>query len=74
VASFEDHYRPLGVHRHAEPTVLAAAYRALARQHHPDLNPSIRSAQTRLKQINAAYEVLTDPAKRRAYDRKWDAH
>jgi hypothetical protein len=74
VASFEDHYRTLGVHRHAKPTVIAAAYRAMAREYHPDLHRGNRSAENRLKHINAAYAVLADPTKRRSYDREWDAH
>jgi molecular chaperone DnaJ len=70
VAAFQDHYRTLGVHRHAEPTVIAAAYRAMARQYYPDLNSGNRSTEARLTKINAAYEVLADPENRRAYDRK----
>ena len=69
---FSDHYRTLGVDRHAEPAAIAAAYRALVRQSHPDLHPGDRAAEERLKQINAAYEVLSDATARRAYDRSWD--
>jgi hypothetical protein len=74
VAAFADHYRTLGVHRHAELAVIEAAYRAMAKGYHPDRNPGDRSANTRLQQINAAYAVLSDPKKRRAYDLVWDKH
>ncbi len=70
---FQDHYRTLGVHRHAEQTVIEAAYRALARLYHPDVNTAAASSIERLKDVNAAYAVLSDPAKRRVYDRDWDA-
>ncbi len=74
MASFVDYYRTLGVHRHAEQAVIEAAYRALARRYHPDLNPGDQSANARLRRINDAYVELSDPAKRRAYDLMWDAH
>jgi curved DNA-binding protein CbpA len=69
---FNDHYQTLGVDRGAAPAAIAAAYRALVRQYHPDLHPGDWGAEERLKQINAAYEVLSDAAARRAYDRLWD--
>ena len=70
---FPDHYRTLGVHRHAEPEVIAAAYRALARRYHPDLNREPDAAD-RFRGIREAYEVLSEPARRAVYDRAWDAH
>jgi curved DNA-binding protein CbpA len=63
-----DHYTTLQVDRRAEPEVIAAAYRSLARKYHPDKTASASSTQ-RMQEINAAYEVLRDPAKRKAYDR-----
>lgn len=69
---FQDHYRTLGVHRDAEQAVIEAAYRALVRRYHPDVNAGSASSVERLKQINAAYSALSDPVKRRVYDREWD--
>jgi hypothetical protein len=62
-----DHYHTLGLARHAEGVVVKAAYRALASQYHPDRNPS-PDAIERIQRINAAYEILSDPARRLAYD------
>ncbi len=73
VPPFKDHYRTLGVHRHAEPEVIGAAYRALARRYHPDVNRE-PNAGDRFRQIREAYEVLSDPSQRSRYDRAWDAH
>ena len=73
MAAFLDHYRTLGVHRDAEPEVIQAAYRAIVRRYHPDINRSDSSAEERLKQANIAYEVLSDAQRRRTYNRDWDA-
>ena len=62
-----DYYAILQVDPHAEPEVIQAAYRRLAAKHHPDVNPS-PEAMVRMKLLNAAYEVLTDPVKRQIYD------
>jgi len=62
-----DFYAILQVHPQAEPEVIDAAYRRLAAKYHPDVNRDSMAAE-RMKQINAAYEVLSDPAKRRSYD------
>lgn len=62
-----DYYAILQVHPRAETEVIEAAYRRLAIKYHPDINKSPEAAQ-RMKQINAAYEVLSDPQQRRAYD------
>jgi curved DNA-binding protein CbpA len=62
-------YDTLQVARNAEPEVIAAAYRSLARKYHPDRNASAASNQ-RMQDINAAYEILKDPRKRRKYDRE----
>jgi hypothetical protein len=60
-------YEVLQVSAKASPEVVQAAYRALARAHHPDVNPSPDAARL-MKQLNAAYGVLSDPARRARYD------
>ena len=62
-----DYYIILQVDLRAEPEVIQAAYRRLAAKHHPDVDPS-PEAMERMKLLNAAYEVLSDPVKRREYD------
>jgi DnaJ-class molecular chaperone len=65
---FKDYYQILGVSKAAPAKDIKQAYRKLARKHHPDVNPGDKSAETRFKEINEAYEVLGDPEKRRKYD------
>jgi hypothetical protein len=64
---FSDHYRTLQVDPAAEPEVIEAAYRALARKHHPDRNPS-PTAAAEMARLNQAFEVLRNPTSRRAFD------
>src|SRR5271168_5631019 len=64
----QDYYELLGVARNAAVKDIRAAYRKLARKYHPDLNPGDKSAEEKFKQIQEAYDVLSDPKKRQMYD------
>jgi DnaJ-class molecular chaperone len=65
----EDPYSVLGVARDATQDAIKQAYRKLARQHHPDLNPGKPAAEAKFKSINAANDLLSDPEKRARFDR-----
>jgi curved DNA-binding protein len=65
---FKDYYSTLGIAKTATDKEIKQAYRKLARKHHPDVNPGDKAAESRFKEINEAYEVLGDPAKRKKYD------
>ncbi len=71
-ATSENHYAILGLDRNCTPTQIRDAYRLLAKRYHPDLNPNSAAARARTEALNAAYEILRDPARRRAYDRALD--
>jgi curved DNA-binding protein len=68
-----NHYATLGLDRRCTPAQIRAAYRALAKQFHPDLNLNSTAAIARTQELNAAYEILSDPDLRAAYDRELDA-
>ncbi len=68
----KDYYSQLGVKRDASEREIKQAYRKLARKYHPDVNSGDKSAEAQFKQINEAYEVLSDKEKRRKYDQFGD--
>jgi len=69
---YKDYYKILGVDRNASEKEIKQAYRRLARKYHPDVNKS-PGAEERFKEINEAYQVLSDPEKRRKYDQLGDS-
>ena len=64
-----DYYRVLGISREASDEEIKKAYRKLVFQHHPDHNPDSTDAEAKIREINAAYEIVGDAEKRRSYDR-----
>jgi curved DNA-binding protein len=66
---YKDYYKILGVDRKASEDDIRKAYRKLAKQYHPDYNPNNKQAEEKFKEINEAYEVLSDTKKRSYYDR-----
>jgi DnaJ-class molecular chaperone len=64
-----DYYETLGVQRSASDEEIKSAYRKLARQHHPDRNPGDKQAESKFKEVQEAYDVLSDKTKRAQYDR-----
>ena len=74
---YRDYYGTLGVPRDASQADLKKAFRKLARKHHPDVNKDDVEAERRFKEVNEAYDVLSDPEKRKLYDQlgaDWDAY
>ena len=72
---YKDFYQILGVARDASEKDIKQAYRRLARKYHPDVNPNDKTAEEKFKDVQQAYEVLSDAEKRRKYDmfgEQWD--
>jgi curved DNA-binding protein len=68
----QDYYQLLGIQRSADEKQIRQAYRRLAREYHPDVNPGDTRAEHKFKEINEAYEVLSDPESREKYDQYGD--
>src|SRR5690348_18452491 len=74
---YQDYYETLGVPRTASQAEIKKAFRKLAREHHPDKKPGDKEAERRFKAVNEAHAVLSDPDKRKKYDRlgkDWEAY
>ena len=65
---YKDYYETLGVPRTASDEEIKKSFRKLAREYHPDVAKDKKKAEEKFKEINEAYEVLSDPAKRKKYD------
>ncbi len=68
VNGYRDYFKVLGLERGADADAIKRAFRKLARQYHPDVNPGDKGAEAKFKEISEAYEVLSDPEKRRRYE------
>lgn len=64
-----DYYKTLGVSKDASDEEIKKAYRKLVLQYHPDRNPDSKEAEAKIREVNAAYEVIGDPATRKSYER-----
>ena len=68
MADKRDYYDVLGVQKGASDADIKKAYRQLAKKYHPDVNPGDKDAEAKFKEVNEAYEVLSDPDKKAKYD------
>src|SRR5690349_19498063 len=69
MAAKKDYYKTLGVAKDAKADEIKKAYRRLARKHHPDVNPGDKAAEDKFKEVQEAYDVLSDDKKRKVFDR-----
>ena len=69
MAEKRDYYEVLGVSKDASEADIKKAYRQMAKKYHPDLNPGDKDAEAKFKEVNEAYEVLSDSEKKAKYDR-----
>ena len=70
---YKDYYEILGVKRDATEAEIKSAYRKLARKYHPDVNKT-KEAESKFKDINEAYKVLSNPTSKKKYDKMWNNH
>ncbi|MBR4030353.1 MAG: molecular chaperone DnaJ [Clostridia bacterium] len=68
MADKRDYYEVLGIQKGADEASIKKAYRSMAKKYHPDMNPGNKEAETKFKEVNEAYEVLSDPEKKSRYD------
>ena len=68
MADKRDYYEVLGVEKGADEAAIKKAYRSLAKKYHPDMNPGDAEAEVKFKEVNEAYDVLSDADKRAKYD------
>lgn len=68
MADKRDYYEVLGIDKNADDATIKKAYRKLAKQYHPDMNPGNKEAEVKFKEVNEAYEVLSTPEKKSQYD------
>ena len=69
MADKRDYYEVLGLSKGASADEIKKSYRQLAKKYHPDLNPDNKEAEAKFKEVNEAYEILSDPDKKEKYDR-----
>ena len=70
MADKRDYYEVLGISKGASDEEIKKAYRKVAKKYHPDLNPGNKEAEAKFKEVNEAYEILSNPQKKAQYDGK----
>ena len=68
MAAKRDYYEVLGLSKGADAAAIKKAYRKLAKKYHPDMNPGNADAEKKFKEVTAAYNILSDPEKKKMYD------